>query len=173
VRRGLHQRFLDEVARLSLPDPPFVPAMVEHQDLSHLPEPVRRYLAFMDVAGRPRVTSFRARFVGRFRLRRGLGWMPAEAWQYNTVDPVTRVFVMRIRAAGLLPMVGRDVYASGRGLMEGKLFDRWTIVRGTGEAFDVGELTTFLNDAVLLAPSMLVGEAVRWEGVDDDTFDVC
>jgi hypothetical protein len=42
----------------------------------------------------------------------------------------------------------------------------------SAEPVEVGELTTYLNDAVLLAPSMLLGLATTWSGVDDHTFDV-
>jgi hypothetical protein len=43
---------------------------------------------------------------------------------------------------------------------------------GSAEGFDLGELTTYLDDAVLLAPSMVLGLQTTWTGVDDTTFDV-
>ncbi|HEY5853232.1 MAG TPA: DUF6544 family protein, partial [Aldersonia sp.] len=61
-------------------------------------------------------------------------------------------------------------YLNGRGQMVGKLFDRFTVADGQGEEFDIGELTTYLNDAVLLAPSMLLEPHVAWEEVDDASF---
>ena len=42
----------------------------------------------------------------------------------------------------------------------------------TSEAFDVGELVTWLNDAVLLAPSFLLIPSVSWSEVDDQSFEV-
>jgi hypothetical protein len=146
--------------------------VVSAEELEELPVTVQRYLGFMGVAGRPRIWSFRARFVGRFWLRRELGWMPAEAWQYNSSPEIARVFVMRVRLLGVLPMVGCDTYLSGRGRMIGKLFNRITVVDGQGEEFDIGELTTYLNDAVLLAPSMLLGPNTTWTDIDDHTFEV-
>jgi len=56
--------------------------------------------------------------------------------------------------------------------MLGKLLDRVTVAEGQGDEFDLGELTTYLNDAVLLAPSMLLGPTTTWSGVDEQTFDV-
>jgi C1A family cysteine protease len=35
--------------------------------------------------------------------------------------------------------------------------------------FDLGELTTYVNDALMLAPSMLLTPAVTWRAVDDDS----
>ena len=70
------------------------------------------------------------------------------------------------------PDVGRDTYLNGHGRMVGRLFDLVTIVDGRGPEFDIGELTTYLNDAILIAPSMLLGPATTWREVDDDSFDV-
>ncbi len=47
-----------------------------------------------------------------------------------------------------------------------------TVADGSGPEFDVGELTTYLNDALLLAPSMLLTPAATWAAVDDHSFDV-
>jgi len=145
---------------------------VTEADLAGLPDVVRRYLRFMGTVGRPRVWSFRANIAGKFRLRPRLGWMPAQAWQYNSSLEVARVFVMRLRLAHVLTMIGRDTYEQGHGHMLGTLFDRITVVDGRGEEFDIGELTTYLNDAILLAPSMLLGTATSWRAVDDNSFEV-
>jgi len=169
---ALGRRFSAAVRAAALPPGAADAADVTVDDLAALPAAVRRYLGFMGVVGRARDWSFRARFVGRFRLRPQLGWMPAQAWQYNYSPQVARVFVMRVRLAGLVPMTGRDTYLQGRGRMVGKLLDRFTVVDGHGDEFDVGELTTFLNDAILLAPSMLLGPQTTWTAIDADSFSV-
>src|SRR5690349_4013282 len=58
-------------------------APVTAADIDGLPEPVGRYLRFMNVVGRPRDASFRLRQTGRFRMRPGQRFMPFEAWQLN------------------------------------------------------------------------------------------
>jgi hypothetical protein len=113
-----------------------------------------------------------ARWTGRFRLRPGRGWQPFEAWQYNSAPAVARVFYMRIDVAGFVPMFGTDTYVAGRGRMRGKVLGLVPVADGSGPEFDLGELVTYLNDAVLLAPGMLLDPAVTWNGVDDDSFDL-
>jgi hypothetical protein len=171
-RDGLYRRFVRTVEAARLPTGPGDAALVTNDHLAGLPKVVQRYLRFMGVVDRPRDWSFRARFAGRFRLRPRLGWMPAEAWQYNTSLGVARVFVMRLRFAGVVPMVGSDTYLDGRGRMLGKLLDRFVVADGQGSEFDIGELTTYLNDAVLMAPSMLLGPSTSWNAVDNGSFDV-
>lgn len=169
--RDLRERLERDVLALGSPPPPG--PVVTEDALATLPAGVRRYLRFMGVVGRPAATSFRGHLRLRFRMRPGQPFMPAEVWQYNRVAPVARLFWMRIdMAAGLLPMVGRDSYLDGRGRMLGKLFDTVVVADGQGEAFDIGELTTWLNDAVMMAPSMLLQAPVTFREVDDASFEV-
>ena len=145
--------------------------LVTEADLDGLPAPAQRYLRAMGVVGRPRDWSFLVRMSGRFR-RPGQAWMPCAAWQYNANHPITRAFHMRIDAAHVVPMVGRDTYLDGHGAMHGKVLGLVPVVDGSGPEFDLGELVTYLNDALVLAPSMLLDEAVTWEAVDAETFAV-
>jgi hypothetical protein len=146
---------------------------VTTEDLAGLPEPARRYLTFMGVVGRPRDRSFQARFSGFFRMAPGRRWMPMEAWQRNTSSPVGREFEMRLRFARLLPMTGRDTYLNGRGRMHGTILGgRLTVVDGTGPEFDLGELVTWVDDALMLAPGMLLPPVAEWSPVDGESFDL-
>ncbi len=147
-------------------------APVSEDDLAPFPDTVWRYLRFMRVTGRPRDWSFRLRFTGRFRRSRDDNWMKCESWQFNASQPVVRIFYIQLRFFGLLPVLARDTYIDGRGRMLIRLLDRFTVGDGTGEAYDLGELVTYLNDAILLAPSMLLVPQVRWHEVDSTSFDI-
>jgi len=98
--------------------------------------------------------------------------MPCETWQYNNRLAVARIFRIRIRFGGILPVVGRDTYLQGRGRMLIRLLDVFTIENAAGPEYDIGELVTYLNDAVLIAPSMLLVPEVTWGPVDAASFDV-
>lgn len=167
-----HARFLREIASAGLPAGPGPADPVTERDLGALPEPAQRYMRFMGVMGRPRDWSFRLGFRGRFRRRVNEAWMKCEAWQYNSAIAVARVMHLRIRIGGLVPVIGRDTYLHGHGRMLIKLLDRFVVGDGSGMEYDVGELTTYLNDAVLLAPSMLLVPAVSCLPVDACSFDV-
>jgi hypothetical protein len=147
------------------------PAVTE-QDLVGLPGTVQRYLRAMGVVGRPRQWSFQAHVTGRFRLRGEGSWMPAEVWQYNSAIEVARIFHMRLDFARVVPMVGRDTYLGGKGIMHGKLLDLVTVAHSKGQETDLSELSTYLNDAVLMAPSMLLRPNTSFAPVDDSSFDV-
>jgi uncharacterized protein DUF6544 len=164
-----HRWFERLVRRLPAQDEPAAESVTD-ADLDPLPEPARRYLRGMGVVGRPRDHSFRARFRGQFRMRPEQGFMPCDAWQLNTAPVPSRLFAMRIDLAGVVPMFGTDTYAGGRGRMHGRLLGLVTVADATGPEMDVGELVTWVNDACMLAPSMLLGPAVTWTAVTDDEF---
>jgi hypothetical protein len=170
--RGLYRRLAADVSALGLPSALASPEPVTEARLDGLPGVAQRYLRFMGVVGRPADRSLLAHVTGKFRLRPGLPWMRCEAWQYNRSSPVTRLFHMRIDAAAVLPMIGRDAYAGGHGRMLGKLAGLVTVADGAGPQTDTSELATYLDDAVFWAPSMLLVPAVRWAPVDERSFEV-
>ncbi|QFZ19665.1 DUF6544 family protein [Saccharothrix syringae] len=145
---------------------------ITEDDLAHLPEPARRYLGFTRVPGRPADRWFRATVPGYFRLRPDQNWLACVSEQHNSADDLTREFRMRLKMAHLVPVQATDVYAHGHGRMHATALGVFTLADGQGPEFDLGELVTFLDDAVLLAPSMLLRLPVRWTGVDDHTFEL-
>ena len=168
-------KFMREVAALGLSrgrGPEISINAVAEGDIAVLPDPVRRYLQYMGVVGRPRDWSFRLSFTGSFRRSTKTAWMKCETWQYNTRLNVARVFHIRARMAGLIPVLARDAYVQGKGRMLIRLFDLFTVGDGTGEEYDLGELATYLNDGIMIAPSMLLVPEVRWSAVDAGSFDV-
>jgi hypothetical protein len=146
---------------------------VTEADLDGLPAAAVRYLRFMNVVGKERTGSLLAAAHGRFRMRPDGRWMACRTWQLNTAVPVRRLFHMHLRVAPGVAMTGWDTYADGCGRMRGKLFGALPVASGTGPHFTTSELVTWLNDAVLLAPSMLLDPAVQIrEDRDDDWFRV-
>jgi hypothetical protein len=168
----MYRRLSDEVLAAGLPLGVADPQPVTAVDLAGLPPAMRRYMHAMGVVSRPRDWSFLAHFTGRFQLQGKGAWMPAEVWQYNSALEVARIFHMRIDFAGVVPMVGRDTYLRGKGIMHGKLLGVVTVARSHGPETDISELVTYLNDAVLMAPSMLLRPNTSFAAVDDHAFDV-
>lgn len=168
----VERAFRRDLAAAALVPPTVDPTLVTERDLEGLPAPAQRYLRAMGVLGRARVRLFDVAMRGRFRLRPDGPWMPMQALQRNTVAPVARVFSMVIRMGGVLPMIGGDTYLGGVGRMQGKLGGLVTVADGYGPEFDVGELTTWLDDAVLLAPSMLLSAPVEWQARSDELIEL-
>ena len=135
---SMYNRFLREVASAGLPAEPGPLEVVTSSQLAALPDPAQRYLRFMAVEGQPQDWSFRLGYTGRFRTKPRQTWMKCEAWQYNSRVALARIFHIRIRMAGLLPVTGRHTYVRGRGRMLIRLLDLFTIGDGMGEEYDIG-----------------------------------
>jgi hypothetical protein len=164
--------FTRRLAAAGLPTGPVPADPVTEADLAGLPSAAVRYVEAMGVFGQPRTWSLQAHFTGRFRRRADGPWMRSDAWQYNTGAEVARLYRMRLLVGGVVPMWGWDTYRAGTGRMLGKALGLVTVADGSGPEFDCGELVTWLDDAVLLAPAMLLHPRVRWEDRGEDRFAV-
>jgi hypothetical protein len=163
-------RFLRELARSRLPSNPGASAPVTEAELETLPEPARRFLRFMGVVGRPRDWSFRAGFEGWFRLKAHRRFMACEAWLYANRLGLARFFHIRARFGYVIPVMSRETYAGGRGRRWIRLCDLAMLEDDKGPECDASELIAYLNDTVLIAPSMLLVPEVAWSAVDGTSF---
>jgi hypothetical protein len=168
----LYASFCREIAAMGLPVAPAPGEVVDASQIASLPEAAQRFPQFMGVLGRTRDWSFRLGLRGRFRTKPDKPWLPCEAWQYNNRIAVARIFHIRVRFAGLVPVIARDTYRDGRGRMLIRLLDLVTVGDGLGEEYNIGELVTYLNDAVMICPTMLLIPEISWGAVDDESFDV-
>jgi hypothetical protein len=169
---SIRAKLLKEAARLELPRQSSAGEIITATQIARLPGSVQRYFRFMRVAGRSQDWSFRAGLTGRFRVKPGQSWKRCEAWQYNNRLALARILFIGIQFAGLLPVIARDTYVRNAGQLLVRVLDRFTIADGRGEEYDIGELVTYLNDAVLIAPSMLLVPEVARAEADLCSFDV-
>jgi hypothetical protein len=147
---------------------PLEQGVVTEDDLSSLPEPVRRYLVATSVVGRARVLNYRVRFRGRIRSGPGSRWMPFEADQQSFADQPTRLFLMHARMFGL-PVEVFHRRIDGHATMQVKIAGAIPMVDARGEVMDRSEAVTLFNDMCLLAPGTLLDPRIAWESVDART----
>lgn len=172
IGESVKDRMEREVANLHLIEHTEWWPPVTDGDLGGLPEPAARQMRFMGVVGRPRDWSFELGWTGTFRRSFDAPWTPCEAWQYNDSLSVARIFHIRILAGRVIPVLARDTYVAGEGRMRVRALGLVTIADGRGEPYTMSELVTYLNDAVLIAPSMLLVPQVKWTSVDAQSYEV-
>jgi len=140
--------------------------IVTEEELSGLPAPVRRYLMYAGVVGKEKAQTARISFEGEFRMRTGGKWMHVETEQTSFLDDAVRVFYIKGRYLGVVPVSGRDLYARGEGNMLIKLLSFLTIENASGPEMNQSGLVTFLNDMVMI-PTAFLDERVAWSAIDD------
>jgi len=143
-----------------LPEP-----LLTTEAISHLPEPVQRYIIFSGAIDKPVLTNFRIRFEGQIRGDEKSAWMPFTTEQYNFIDAPTRLFFMKAIMKGL-PVSGYHSFRNGTAIMDIRLFSWFNVQYQAGKEMDIAETVTWFNDLCLFAPAGLIDKRIDWESID-------
>jgi hypothetical protein len=139
--------------------------------LQRLPEPVRRYLNYTGVVGKPWINTVRLKQSGRFRTGPDKPWMQMTAVQYYTTNPPGFLWKARFKMLGLPLVSARDTYEAGHGRMFGKLAGVFTIFDERGQEYDQGSMMRYLSEMIWF-PIAFLGENITWQAVDDHSAQV-
>ena len=136
--RAFTRLVLRDVQALRARASPGRAGVVTEEMLADLPEPVRRYLRYTGVVGRPIPGTVRLRQKGTMRPGPGRRWVPLDAEEHYSVQPPGFVWVGTARV-GPLPVVrARDMYAEGTGRMLVKVASLWPVADASGEQTEPG-----------------------------------
>ncbi len=139
--------------------------IVTEEMLQKLPEPVKRYLAYTGVVGKPMVQKVRLKQIGKIRKDFTQPWMNFEAKQYYSVSPPGFVWVAHMKFFGLPFVRVRDYYMEGKGSILVKALSLLTIGNSEGKEMDQGAMMRYLNE-MMWFPSAFLGKNVSFEYID-------
>jgi len=137
------------------------------EDMLHgLPEPVRRYLRYSGVVGRPFVGIVRLTQVGRIQPNVGQPWFPLRAEEHYSVRPPGFVWDGALRFGPFALVRARDMYREGAGSMLIKAIGLFPIADAVGPEMDQGSMMRYLSEMIFF-PTAFLGDNVSFEPVDD------
>jgi hypothetical protein len=140
--------------------------IITEAHLAPLPEPVRNYLRFAGVVGKPKTRCARVKQTGLMRTSPTQNWMPVEAVQYSTlVGSLSRIWYARIKVGPITLLKGYDRYEQGSGRMVIRLLSLFPVADASGAEMDVSALIIFINDMVMW-PTAFLSDYIRWESID-------
>ena len=145
--------------------------IVTAEMIAGLPEPVRRYMNWSGVVGRPWIRTAYVKQSGLFRLGLDKPWMPLKAEQIFTVDPPGLRWNARFKLYGLPLMSARDTYQNGQGRMFGKLAGLVTLFDDRSEKLSFGTQMRYLSEIIWL-PTAYLSDKISWSPVDDNAADL-
>jgi hypothetical protein len=134
--------------------------------LADLPEPVRRYLRYAGVVGKPFPGAVRLRQKGKMRLAPGQPWIPLDAEEYYSVQPPGFVWAGWARLGPLAVARARDMYAGGEGRMLVKVASLWPVADASGEQMDKSGMMRYLSEMIWF-PAAFLGDNISFAAVDD------
>lgn len=133
--------------------------------ISHLPDPVKRYISYCGAINKPVVKNFKIKFEGNIRSDEKSEWMPFTTKQYNFVDQPVRLFFMKATMKGL-PVSGYHSFINGVAIMDIRLLSLFTVQYQAGKEMNIAETVTWFNDLCLFAPAALIDKRIQWTVID-------
>jgi hypothetical protein len=147
----------------SSPDEP----TVDRRRLTHLPDPVQRYLTKALGARGRAIRTVRLHHGGTFRPSLQGRWLPIRGEQYFTADPPGFVWWGRVRMFPGVWIDARDRSVNGVGSMFVTAASTFTIADGHGAEFDQGALLRLLAEMTWLPTAFIDERYVQWAAADD------
>ncbi len=141
---------------------------VTEKDLEHLPKPVKKYLQYAGVVGKPRVQNFRVEFNAKMKMKMDGNWNDAPVIQYEFFDRPARLFYMMMNMYGI-PVEGLHAYVGPKAVMKIKIAKLIPIVNAEGPVMNKSETVTLFNDMCIMAPATLIDKKIKWVDVDEKT----
>jgi hypothetical protein len=145
--------------------------VVTEEMLAGLPEPVRRYLTYTGIVGKPLVRTVYLRQQGKMRPGPGQPWIPLAAEEYYSVRPPGFVWDGTMHLGPLPIGRARDIYLHGKGHMLVKAASLFTVVDAKGQEMDQGSMMRYLSEMIWF-PSAFLGDNVSFEAVDESSVRV-
>ena len=143
--------------------------LLTQEDTARLPEPVRRYLAYVGAVGRDKVQSVRIHTRGQMKMNRKSGWADIRVEQRNFYgNELIRIFYIDLKIF-CFHMYGLHIYNRAEAGMTGKLMGLIRVLDVGGREMRISDTVTIFNDMCLFAPSALIDSRIQWEEIDGDT----
>jgi hypothetical protein len=141
---------------------------ITEEMLQKLPDPVKRYLLYTGVVGKPMVRVLKLKQIGRIRKNTKQPWMNFEAKQYYSVNPPCFVWIAYMKTFGLPLVRVRDFYIEGRGSILVKVLSFFTIANSIAKEMDQGAMMRYLNE-MMWFPSAFLGKNISFESIDSNS----
>ena len=142
--------------------------VVTEEMLAELPEPVRRYLRYTGVVGKPFPGTVQLRQKGQMRLGPGQRWVPLDAEEHYPVQPPGFVWAGTARMGPFPVARARDMYAEGGGRLPAKVASLWPVADASGEQMDQAGMLRYLSEMIWFPAAFLAGN-ISFEAADDSS----
>jgi hypothetical protein len=142
---------------------------ISKEEISDLPEPVKRWLKVSGVVGKEKIHSVWLKQKAKMKMKPGQRkWNDASVEQYFTIQNPAFVWKVRMNMPPFIKITGRDKFIDGKGEMQIKMFSAFKIVNEKGAKMDEGTLQRYLGEIVWF-PSAALSPFIKWETIDTNT----
>ena len=144
-------------------------AILREEEISGLPEPIKRWIRHSGVIGKPRIAIARITQLAEMKMKPDAQeWMGATALQYSSTENPGFIWTVNANMNSWLNFQGRDRLMDGNGEMLIKLYGLITVVNASGPKVNEGSLQRYLGEMLWL-PSLALSPHIGWREVNDST----
>lgn len=141
-------------------------AVVDSQDLAHMPPTIQKWMLASGVVGRQKPVSAHIKQKGRMKRDPDGKWMPFTAAQYIDTRAPGFVWIAKVTAFPLVYLDGQDKLEKDKGEMRILLSGLFPVVDvGPGDKINPAALQRYLAE-IGWAPSAALNEHMVWEALD-------
>lgn len=158
--------FNSEVQEIIENKPNNQPVLITEDDLNNLPSPMKRYMHYIGIVGKPRIEFARVKQSGLFLTEPKSSWKRLRAEEYYYVNSPSFIWHGYIEVAPFLNAEARDKYQNGRGNMLIKMEPFITITDGKTAEYDIGSFARYFSEFVFI-PTAFLEKNVFWEYIDE------
>jgi hypothetical protein len=141
--------------------------ILTEEDISPLPDAVKKYIRYTGYIGKKKISSFKAEFEGQIRSSDSSDWMNFGATQYSLIQEPSRYFFIKASMKGI-PVDGYHRFKDGKAVMDIRAASLVKVQYAEGSEMNVSETVTHFNDMCLLAPGSLIHSNIAWENINDN-----
>ena len=162
TRIFLHRQFSTRVAQLFVNAKSNNQKVFTYDQLTNLPEPVKRYFKHVLTPNQPHVNYVRLKHDGQFKSGLKKKWAAIEGEEYFTgAQPG---FIWKGKTS---LFTAYDTYIAKKGKLTVLLFSLFKVAESQGEKYNQGELLRWLGEGVWFPTNLLPGETLEWQPIDD------
>lgn len=160
-KKMFQQKKTEEFAR----QPLLAEKVLSGMEAAHLPNCVKKYLAYTGAIGRSKPQNVCIEFDAQMFRKPGDKPMKSHSVQYNFYGEYTRLFLMKAGKMGI-PFRAMHIYQEYEAIFQVKVAELFKAVDISGEELTRAETVTLLNDMCIFAPGSLTDNRLTWSELD-------
>jgi|WetSurMetagenome_2_1015567.scaffolds.fasta_scaffold00970_6 hypothetical protein len=134
-------------------------------DITHLPEPVKKYVIFSGAIGKSKPQNVRISFEAEMFRKPNAKAMKAVSEQFNFFGNYSRLFLMKARQF-FIPFHALHIYMNQEATFKVRVASLFNVVNLKGEELTTAETVTLLNDMCIFATGNLYDKRLSWKEID-------
>jgi hypothetical protein len=139
--------------------------MISDKQIAHLPNCVKKYLAYTGAIGKSIPQNVFIEFDAEMYRKPCDKPMKSHSVQYNFYGQFSRLFLMDASKMGI-PFRALHLYINELAIFQVKVAELFKVVDVTGEELTTAETVTLLNDMCIFAPGCLADKRLTWSEID-------